>query len=398
MTELELSIMAEGEYGEESLRPLLDEFEARHRIHVRLRVLSYETAWQQIVKFALYGHGPDVSQVGSTWISNLVGMNALRPFTDQELAHGDMPSIFLPAIWQSSRSLPVWAVPWMADVRLIYYRRDWLDQAGIDAATAFDSPQNLAQTLARLRAYGVALPWAVPTERTLLTMHGIASWVWYAGGDFMRPDGRGVLFTTDETLSGLRAYFDLYPYLLSAPRPLGDPQASELLLAGQAAVTLSGPWTWLGDVLGQDPEFPISPATVGLALPLDIPFSGAEYLVIWDNARHPAAALQLIYFLTGRQVQATYPCSTGLLPVRLDVLSEPPFTDDPAYQVIVRALRAGRSFPLLTRWGLIEDHLVNALGQIWADILGQPDPDVEAIIQGRLEPLAHRLNLSLAAG
>jgi multiple sugar transport system substrate-binding protein len=285
----------------------------------------------------------------------------------------------------------------MADVRLVYYRRDWLDQAGIDAATAFDSPHSLAQTLARLRAHGVALPWVVPTERTLLTMHSIASWVWHAGGDFMRPDGRGVLFTSDETLNGLRAYFDLYPYLLPAPRPLGDPQVGELLLTGQAAVTLGGPWTWQGDVLSQDPDFPINPTTVGLALPLGIPFSGAEYLVIWESSRHPAAALQLIYFLTGRQVQAAYPLSTGLLPVRLDVLSEPPFSDDPAYQVMARALKAGRSFPLLTRWGLIEDHLVGALGQIWADILDQPDPDVEAIIRGRLEPLAYRLNLSLAA-
>jgi multiple sugar transport system substrate-binding protein len=398
MTELELSIMAEGEYGEESLRPLLDEFEARHRIHVRLRVLSYETAWQQLVKFALYGQGPDVSQVGSTWISNLVGMNVLRPFSSQELASGGMPSIFLPAIWQGSY-YPVWAIPWMADVRLIYYRRDWLSQAGIDATIAFDSPQSLAQTLARLCAHGVALPWAVPTERTLLTMHGIASWVWHAGGDFIRPDGRGVLFTTAETLSGLRAYFDLYPYLLSAPRPLGDPQASELLLAGQAAVTLSGSWTWLGDVLSQEPEsYPINPTSVGLALPLGIPFSGPEYLVVWDSARHPAAALQLIYFLTGRPVQAAYPRSVGLLPVRLDVLSEPPFTDDPACQVMARALRASRSFPLLTRWGLIEGHLVDTLGQIWADILGQPNPDVEAIVRGRLEPLANRLNLSLAAG
>jgi len=398
MIELELSIMAEGDYGEDRLRPLLDEFEARQGVRVRLRVLSYETAWQQLVKFALYGQGPDVSQVGSTWISNLVGMNALRPFTDQELAQGEMPSIFPPAIWQSSPNFPVWAIPWMADVRLIYYRRDWLSQAGIDAAAAFDSPQHLAQTLARLHTNRVDLPWAVPTARTLLTMHGIASWVWHAGGRFIRPDGKEVLFTSGATLNGLRAYFALYPYLRSAPRPLGDLQASQLFLAGRAAVTLSGPWTWLQGVLSQNPESsPVTPTSVGLAPPLGIPFSGSEYLVIWQSSHHPAQALQLIYFLTGRQAQATYPRSAGLLPVRLDVLSEPPFTDAPAYQVMARALEVGRSFPLFTRWGLIEDHLVDALGQIWADILGRPNPDVDAIIRSRLEPLAHRLNLSLAA-
>ena len=65
---------------------------------------------------------------------------------------------------------------------------------------------------------------------------------------------------------------------------------------------------------------------------------------------------------------------------------------------MARALRAGRSFPLFARWGLIEDSLVDALGQIWDDVLGQPNPDVEAIIRRQLEPMAQRLNLSLAAG
>ncbi len=399
MIELELSIMAEGDAGEERLRPLLDEFKARHGIRVRLRTLSYETAWQQLVKFALYGQGPDVSQVGSTWIGNLVGMNALRPFAGEELAQGEMPSIFLPAVRPSSPDLPVWAVPWMADVRLIYYRRDWLDRAGIDAATAFDSSQHLAQTLAQLRTHGIELPWAVPTARSLLTLHAVASWVWHAGGEFIRPDGKGVLFTTGATLHGLRAYFALYPYLRPAPRPLKDAQAGELLLAGRAAVTLSGPWTWLQGMSGLAPQSsPVTPDSVGLALPPGAPFAGAEHLAIWASSHHPAEALQLIYFLTGRQAQATYPRSAGLLPVRADVLAEPPFADDPACQVMARALEVGRSFPVFARWGMIEDHLVDALGLAWADILERPSPDVDAILRGRLEPLAHRLNLSLAAG
>jgi multiple sugar transport system substrate-binding protein len=395
MTEIELSIMAEGEYAEDDLRPFLDEFEAQHRVHVRLGALSYETAWQQIVKFALYSHGPDVSQVGSTWISNLVGMNALRPFTDREIGSWGTPSVFLPTTWQ--KGLQMWAIPWMADTRLIYYRRDWFNDASIDEATAFDSPQHLKQTLERLHAHGVAIPWAVPTERTLLTMHGIASWVWHSGGEFVSADGREALFTNIKALNGIRAYFDLYRYLLTAPRPLGDPQASELLLTGQSAVTLSGPWTWLGDVLSEDSaSSPITTASVGVALPLGVPFTGSEYLVVWKHTRYPAAALQLIHFLTSRQVQTAYPRSTGLLPVRLDLLSEPPFTDDPAHQVMARALRAGRAFPLFARWGLIEDSLVDALGQIWTDILGNPNPDVEAIVQRQLEPLARRLNLTLA--
>jgi len=56
--ELEFSIMAE---SPANIQPLLDQFEAEHRIRVRLRLLTWDIAWSDLVKVALYGDGPDVS-------------------------------------------------------------------------------------------------------------------------------------------------------------------------------------------------------------------------------------------------------------------------------------------------------------------------------------------------
>ena len=81
--EIEISIMASSAEG---LQPLLDRFEAQENIRVRVRLLAWDTAWSDLVKFGLYGDGPDVSEVGSTWLGDLVAMNALRPFADYEVA------------------------------------------------------------------------------------------------------------------------------------------------------------------------------------------------------------------------------------------------------------------------------------------------------------------------
>src|SRR3972149_112001 len=125
MQELELSIMARGKDPAGDIQPLLDQFEAEHPIRVRGTVLTWNTAGAELVKIALYGHGPDVSEIGTTWIGNLISMNALRPFAMSELAGLGGAKAFLLSSWQSSSFIGerdvVCAVPWLADTRLIYY-------------------------------------------------------------------------------------------------------------------------------------------------------------------------------------------------------------------------------------------------------------------------------------
>jgi len=392
LIEIELSTMLEGEpKASSSLHSLLDEFEARHNIHVRLIPLSYDNAWSEVVKFALYSHGPDVSAVGSTWINNLISMNALRPFTEPELDRLGGPAVFVPALWrcgQAGNSSQVWAIPWLADTRLIYYRRDWLKAVGLDEATAFESPADLQQTLERLQTQ-VAIPWVIPTLHSLNTLHYLASWIWSAGGDFVNPRSQEVLFAQPEAVQGIQAYFGLQRYLTPAARGLGERQTNNIFLEGQAAVTLNGSWMWL-DIASRQLT-----SQVGVAPLFKTPFVGAEHLAIWKHARHVGAAVELVRFLTSRQAQSNHLPNFSLLPTRPDLLSAPPFTDDPAHQVMGQALKTGRVYPSIPRWGLIEDRLSASLSQIWADILAEPHSEVEVILRRHLEPLANRLNAHL---
>jgi len=80
MEELGLSLMFHNKQSLKTIESLLQEFESQARIHVNLTVLDWATGHSQLVREALYNRGPDVSEIGSTWTSDLVAMNALRPF------------------------------------------------------------------------------------------------------------------------------------------------------------------------------------------------------------------------------------------------------------------------------------------------------------------------------
>jgi len=81
--ELEFSVQLP---GAELIQPLLAEFEARHHIHVQLRLLDWDTAWSELVKVGLYNEGPDISELGNTWLGDIAAMNALHAFEPDEIA------------------------------------------------------------------------------------------------------------------------------------------------------------------------------------------------------------------------------------------------------------------------------------------------------------------------
>jgi multiple sugar transport system substrate-binding protein len=388
--EIELSIMGDNAAG---IQPLLNQFEAESRIHVRLRPLNWDSAWSDLVKVALYSDGPDVSEIGTTWLGDLVAMNALRPFDERDIAALGGASAFLPSAWQGGRLVgqsQMWAMAWLAGARLLFFRRKLLERAGLDESAAFQTAERLDEAFGRLQSGGVAIPWTVPTGLTHTTLLNVASWVWGAGGDFITPDGKRTLFCEAPARAGFRAYFSLGRLLAPSVRHLTGLEPDEQFLSSsQTAMTISGPW------LFREARQRGIADEVGLALPPGASFVGGSFLVIWKHTRKAEAALELARFLTRPAIQSAYAQHVGLLPTRVEALDAPPYSTDPLWQLAITGIRTGRSFPVTRSWGLMEDRLTRELHALWADVLNNPGLDLDAAIAKRLEPLAMRLDLVL---
>jgi ABC-type glycerol-3-phosphate transport system substrate-binding protein len=396
---LELSIMNHGALFVEEVRALLAQFKQNTRTEVSLRVLEWRDAWAELVRVALYNDGPDVSEIGSTWLSEFVNMTALRPFASTEIARFGGAQQFLPAAWRSATPTvannvpqPPWAVPWLADMRLIHYRQDLFEQAGIEARTAFQSPQTLLETCARLQAARVAHPVVLPSRRSRMTLHNLAGWVWGNGGNFISSNGKKVLFLTEQAKAAVQAYFDLAHYMPPELRDRDENQSDASFLNGDAAWTISGPWLHRSPDLSRE----VAEQARQALLP-GVSYIGGSQLVIWKHSPYTEPALRLIRHLNSAEAQARLVQTSGLFPTRLEVLAREPFQSDPFYQMAAEGLKTGRTFPAGSLWGLVENKLAEAFTAIWSDIFLNTGADTHAIVDKHLADAAQRLNATLAA-
>jgi multiple sugar transport system substrate-binding protein len=388
--EIDFSIMASSPDG---IQPLLDLFEAEQHIHVRLRLLTWDSAWSVLVKAALYKDSPDVSEIGTTWMGDLVGMNALRAFNAAEVASFGKASSFFPSAWNTATQYGdrhVWAIPWLVGSRMVYYRAQLLERAGVDPQAAFSSIEAFQSTVSQLHSSEVKIPWTVPTGYTHTHLHNSASWVWAAGGDFLSDDGKTTRFIEPEALAGLRAYFSLGRFLAPQVRHLNRLEPDDVFLTDtETAITLSGAWLFCR---ARQRENGFEEDPIAVALPPGASFVGGSNLAIWKYSRNPEAAVKLIRFLTQPASQLAYGQQVGLLPSRVDALTASSFSSNPFWQTSLNGLQSGRTFPTVRLWGLVEDRLALGLSAVWADVLADPSRDPHDALVKHLSPLAGRLD------
>ncbi|HNT25687.1 MAG TPA: extracellular solute-binding protein [Anaerolineales bacterium] len=394
MLELNLSLI--GNVSTTLVR-LIENFQIQQGVRVRIRSLDWETAWHELVDWALHTQGPDVSQVGSTWTGSLVALNGLRPFTHAEVRELGGSAAFFPQIWQSvvlPNQPEAWAVPWSAFTFVLCYRRDLLEKAGIDESTAFLSLPALARTVEQLHAAGVQCPWLAPVSAFHLgILHMAASFVWGMGGDFVSPTGSRLTFTQPAALEGLRAYFNLLRYLPPDAQRLDGVEAERYFTSGQAAMMMFGidrPYEWLR-------RRSVAPAVLlhlGVTSMPGVPWLGGNSLVVWGDVQASSererAALALVRHLTSREAQGVYCQGVEVfLPTRPDVLDSLPLPDTSVTRAAIQSLQTGRSYRSLPAWGKLEHQFAEVLGLIGADVTN--GMGVDAALQRHLEPLARRL-------
>jgi multiple sugar transport system substrate-binding protein len=368
-------------------------FESRNAIQILSHELDWDSGWSDLVQTTIHGGSADVSELGTTWLNDFIAMNAIRPFSPVEVQSMGGEDAFFPSVFnigvttQGDRA--VWAIPWCADLTMFYYRRSLFEKAGIDPEVAFTSARSLNETLQKLHDSGVEIPLVFPTQRTYVTVHNVALWVWAAGGDFFSPDGRSVLLDQRKVRQAFYDFYDLYRFMPPAARSLTELDADALFRNENAAVTLSGAW-----VLNQ--SSPEVRADLGIAVPFNCAFVGGSDFIIWKRTLQDQAALDLVRALTSHEAELAFAPALGMLPTRLSALEALPMDDETHRAAFMAGLRGGRPLPVSPLWGLVESKLVNTFANIWTAIQAAPQPDVESLVNRYLDPLTRRLNITLA--
>src|SRR5688500_7797752 len=133
----------------EVVAELIPEFERQHPgIRVELQQIPWTAAHEKLLTAFAGRVTPDIAQLGSSWVSELVALGALEPL-DKTIADSKTvpPNDFFAGIWGGNViGGRTWGVPWYADTRILFYRSDLLRAAGFS-----DVPDNWADWVRAMR-------------------------------------------------------------------------------------------------------------------------------------------------------------------------------------------------------------------------------------------------------
>ncbi|MFS8497603.1 MAG: extracellular solute-binding protein, partial [Micromonosporaceae bacterium] len=130
----EITVWAMGTEGE-ALEAFAQEFTKENPdATVTVTAIPWDAAHQKISSAIAGGQTPDVAMIGTTWMGEFAKTGALDP-TPPGLID---PSAFFEGAWNTTVvDGTSYGVPWYVETRLIYYRKDLAEQAGVTPPTSW---------------------------------------------------------------------------------------------------------------------------------------------------------------------------------------------------------------------------------------------------------------------
>lgn len=319
--------------GSDPLPALLTAFEAQHPgVRVRHEPLPWTADVQhQFYVMNLEGRsaGFDVLMLDVIWVPEFARAGWLLDLTDrwpERERREHFPSMVAAATLHDR----VWAVPWVMNVGLLYYRRDLLARHHLGVPLTYDELAAQAKSVvaAEHDASLGGFLWQGKQYEGLVV--NVLESFWAAGTDLLGPDGRLLPDPrrAAEALAFRRRILadGVSPALVSA----ADEELTRREFGAGHAVFLRN-WPYARDLFEAEGS-PVR-GRVGIA---PLPGGGAlggAHLGINGATRHPDAAWALVRFLTGPEAQRAIARAVGLHPTR------PSLLDDPELRVIFDGAR-----------------------------------------------------------
>jgi multiple sugar transport system substrate-binding protein len=338
-------------------------------IEVKYEILSWTRSWQKLVQAIKEKNGPDVIQIGSTWIGTLAYLGVIQNLS---FCHPHLEN-HIPAFREMCRCFDqYYALPWFCESRALYYRKDMLKSSGVELEE-LETWDLFRKACAKLHKHTSKhksiTPLAFSIQKEQVILQDLAAWLWDFGGDFLSEDGYHSTISKRDSLQGMNYFLRLISSGFINEHSLNHNSgelAENFFLHNSAAFMISSTWPLRLYLNPQSKLFSGQDHSENFGVTL-LPagpdgrynFVGGSSLALTSFTRHPEEAWALVEFLTGRESQERYCRSINMMPTRSDV----PGTlmgIETAQNVFQQAITChGRSFSSHPLWGSLEQVLVN---------------------------------------
>ncbi|MBT2498016.1 sugar ABC transporter substrate-binding protein [Agromyces sp. ISL-38] len=342
-----VEIWAMGNEGE-VLGELAAQFEEENPdVTIDVTAVPWESAHDRIATAIAGGETPDISMLGTTWVGEFAATGAFEPTPDGLVDEGD----FFEGSWNTAVVDDVaYGVPWYVDTRVLYYRTDLAEAAGVEAPTTWDEYKTFAAALKDQGATsGVSLP-----PGGFDSWQYIAPLAWQQGGDILDADGETFTFDSPEWQEAFEFYASFFEEGISEPVRLEGGEIEQKFISGEVGSFFSGPFhvSLLREQGG--PEF-ADKFAVAMVPGADTrtSFTGGGNLAVFDDSENRDAAWKFVRWLSQPETQVQwYDISTDLPSVEA-AWDDPVFADDPYLSVFGEQLTDSKAPPAIPTWAQV---------------------------------------------
>ncbi|QGZ94789.1 sugar ABC transporter substrate-binding protein [Terricaulis silvestris] len=337
---------------------VLPGFLAEHPgVRVEIQMLPWTAAHERLLTAFVGDSLPDIAQLGNTWIPEFSSLNALEPLDARVSGSSIDQADYFPGIWNTNLyGDTLYGVPWYVDTRVLFYRRDILQRAGVarvpqtwpDWRAAMEAvklevgPQNFS-VLLPLNEFEPMLALGLQQDEPLLRDQNTR-------GNFQSEGFK-------QTLAFYKALFDdgLAP-------PSSNTQISNVYSEfdrGYFSFYITGPWN-IGEF---QRRLPADRQDTWMTAPLPGPrgpgasIAGGSSLVVFRTSPKKELAWALTEYLSRPEVQIDFHAKTGDLPPRRSVWETSTLADDPYMAAFRDQLERAKAAPPVPEWERIADEL-----------------------------------------
>ena len=407
-------IMPNGPQPKADMEKTVKPFEQQTGVKVNVEVVGWDVQLDRIKNAAVSGQGPDVTQAGTTQVPFFAALGGFENLNSRISEIGGK-SAYAPGVWQTTQLQGqdgTYAVPWFTEARAIYYRKDVLEKAGVDPATAFTDVKAFQQTLQTIKDKVPTIggkpisPFGMPGKKAFDLVHHVMPFVWDSGGAELNSDASKSTINSTQSEQGVDFVAQLVKKGLFDRSMLerDGTQVENQFKGGRLAVWIGGPWV-LSTIDRTDDKNWVAAArkNVGVApMPAGpdgkaFTFVGGSNLMMYKSSQHKNEAWALMKYLSGDSVQKDYANLLSFFPARLKPQEEVGNSDD-NHKAFYSAIKQGRTYAPIAQWGPIENAYKGRFGNILDSAAGQGKPFSEGEVKSELNAAAKEADALLAQG
>ncbi len=353
-----IDVWAMGAEGEK-LPELAKDFEAAHDgVTVNVTAIPWDSAHDKFVTSIAAGTTPDLAMVGTTWMGEFAGLDALDP------APGSIDSAAFFEGAQSTTEVDgtAYGVPWYVETRLVYYRTDIAEKAGYDEVPT--DWEGFHQMAADLQAkggseWGISLqPGAVGSWQTVLPF------AWTNGAEVAAEDQ--YTFDTPEMTEAVEYYQSFFTDGIADTKPVADELIANFT-SGDEPMFISGPWmrSLVEDAGGEGfaDKYDVAPVPMPEG-GSSSSFVGGSNLAVFKETDNRDTAWAFVQWLTEPQTQIDWYEMTTDLPSVQAAWDDEALTSDPKLAAFGTQLETAQAPPSFPTWEEVVTSFDTAIEQV----------------------------------